>query len=110
MKKLCKSLREHPVKTFDFKKKAMKLLTNEQQNSYQNSKVCYICKDKVEDKHTADIKYHKVRDYCYYTGEYRSAVHSICNLKYSAPKNIPIAFHNGSNYDYHFIIKDLKFI
>ena len=30
MKKLCKSLREHPVKTIDFKKKAMKLLTNEQ--------------------------------------------------------------------------------
>ena len=23
------------------------------------------------------------------------------------PKNIPIAFHNGSNYDYHFIIKQL---
>ena len=28
-------------------------------------------------------------------------------LKYSVPKNIPIAFHNGSNYDYHFIIKAL---
>ena len=23
------------------------------------------------------------------------------------PKNIPIVFHNGSNYDYHFIIKEL---
>ena len=29
MKKFRKSLREHPVKTIDFKKKAMKLLTNE---------------------------------------------------------------------------------
>ena len=28
-------------------------------------------------------------------------------MKYSVPKNILIAFHNGSNYDYHFIIKEL---
>ena len=52
-------------------------------------------------------KYRKVRDHCYYTGEYRDAAHIICNLKYSVPKNIPLVFHNGSNYDYHFIIKNL---
>ena len=52
-------------------------------------------------------KYCKVRDHCHYTGEYRSAEHSICNLKYSVSKKIPIAFHNGSNYDYHFIIKSI---
>ena len=39
--------------------------------------------------------------------EYRGAAHSICNLKYSVLKKIPIVFHNGSNYDYHFIIKEL---
>ena len=49
----------------------------------------------------------KVRDHCHYTGEYRGAAHSICNLKYSVPKNIPVVFHNGSNYDYDFIIKEL---
>ena len=54
-----------------------------------------------------DKKYRKVRDHCHYTGEYRGAVHTICNLKYSVPKEIPIVFHNGSNYDYHFIIKEL---
>ena len=54
-----------------------------------------------------DNKYCKVRDHCHYTGEYRGAAHSICNLKYSVPKKIPIVFHNGSNYDYHFIMKDL---
>ena len=31
----------------------------------------------------------------------------ICNLKYSVPKEIPIAFHNGCNYAYHFIITEL---
>ena len=40
-------------------------------------------------------------------GKYRGVSHSICNLKYSILKKIPIVFQNGSNYDYHFIIKKL---
>ena len=50
----------------------------------------------------------KIRDYCYYTGEYKGGAHSICNVKYKVTKKIPIVFHNGSNYDYHFITKKLK--
>ena len=46
-------------------------------------------------------------DHCHYSGEYRRAEHSIHNSKYSVPKEIPIVFHNGSNCDYHFIIKEL---
>ena len=53
-----------------------------------------------------DKKYCKVRYHCHYTGKYKSAVHSTCNLKYSVPKKIHIVFHNESNYDYHFIIKE----
>ena len=34
-------------------------------------------------------------------------VHSICNLKFNVPNEIPVVFHNGSNYDYHFIVKKL---
>ena len=54
-----------------------------------------------------DKNYRKVTDHCHYTEELRGFVHNICNLKYNVPKNIPIVFHNGSNYDYHFIIKEL---
>ena len=89
-----------------FKKKIKKLLMNEQQKSYQNPKICYICNQKFEDKHNKDKTYHKIRDHCHYTGEYRGAAHSICNLKQSVPKGISIFFYNGSNYDYHFIIKE----
>ena len=32
---------------------------------------------------------------------------SICSLKYCVPKKILLVFYNGSNYDYHFIIKEL---
>ena len=31
----------------------------------------------------------------------------MCNLRYKIPKEIPVVFHNGSTYDYHFIIKEL---
>ena len=31
----------------------------------------------------------------------------MCNLRYKIPKEIPSVFHNGSTYDYHFIIKEL---
>ena len=51
-------------------------------------------------------KYCKVRDHCNYTGEYRGAAHSICKLKYSIPKEIPVLLHNVSNNDYHLIIKN----
>ena len=85
----------------------MKLLTEEQQESNENAKICYICKEKFENKYLKDKKQCKVKDHCHYTGEYRGAVHSIFNLKYYVPKNIPTAFHKGSNYDYHFIIKQL---
>ena len=29
------------------------------------------------------------------------------NVQYKVPKNIPVAFHNGSSYDNHFVIKQL---
>ena len=39
-------------------------------------------KEKFKNKYLIDKKYHKVRDHCHYTREYRDAAHSICNLKY----------------------------
>ena len=39
------------------------------------------------------------------TGECRGAANTICNLKDSIPKGIPVVFHNGSNYGYQFITK-----
>ena len=52
-------------------------------------------------------KHHKVRDHCHYTGKYRGDAHNICNLRYKVPKEIPVVFHNGFTYDYHFIIKEV---
>ena len=85
----------------------MKLVTKDQQESYEIAKICYICKEKFETKYLKDKKYRKVRDHRHYIGEYRGTAYSICNLKYSVPKTIPIDFYNGSNYNYHFIMKEL---
>ena len=85
----------------------MSLLKKGQQESYENAKIYYICKEKFEKKYLKDKKCRKVRDHSHYTGDYRCTAHSIFNLKCSVPKKIPIVFHNGSNYDYHFIIKEL---
>ena len=73
----------------------MKISTKEQQESLENAKICYICKDKSENKYLKDKKYRKFRDHCHFTRKYRGAAYSICNLKYSAPKKVPIVFHNG---------------
>ena len=48
----------------------MKLLTKEQQESYENAKICYIYNEKFENKYLKDKKY-KVIDHYHYTGEYR---------------------------------------
>ena len=66
-----------------------------------------IQKEKFEDKNAKDKNYRKVRDHCDYLGEHRGAAHRLKSLKYNVPEEIPKVFHNRSNYDYHFIIKEL---
>ena len=58
-------------------------------------------------KLSKSTNYQKVRDHCHYRGRYRGAAHSICNLEFKWPNEISVLTHNGSNYDYHFIIKEL---
>ena len=70
----------------------MKLLTKEQQESYENARICYTYKEKFENKYLKDKKSCKVRDHCHYTGEYSNAAHIICNLKHSVPKKNSYSF------------------
>ena len=92
------------------KKKEMVALTDEENKSYKKPDVCYTCKKAftTDKNHKNAFKlYYKVRDQCHDTGKYKGAAESICNLRYKTPKEIPIVFHNGSIYDYHFIINKL---
>ena len=78
-------------------------LTNQEIKAYEKEKVCYIRKKEFYDNQNKK----KVRDHCHYTGKFRGAAHGVCNLRCKVPKEIPIVFHNGSAYDYYFIIKKL---
>ena len=104
MKKICKDLREHATKIINYEKKKMMPLTVEQKIHYNEQEICYICKKEFD---MNDKKHYKVRDHCHYTGKYRGAAHDICNLRYKIPIEIHLVCHNGSTYDYHFIIKEL---
>ena len=77
-------------------------LTVEEQKEYENAMYCHICKKYLEIKRNK-----KVCDHDHYTGKYGGAAHSICNLRYSTQKDRPVLFHNGSNYDFNLIIREL---
>ena len=66
----------------------MKFLTKQQQESYENSKIAFICKNQQENKYLKNNKYLKVRDHCNYTGEHRGPAKNICNLKYKMSKKL----------------------
>ena len=98
------------MEVINFKEKEMIPLTHQQQLNYEESKYCHICKKTFyedEDDNHKSKSYDKVRDHCHYTGTFRGAAHSICNLRYKIQREIPVLLQNGSTCDYHFIIKEL---
>ena len=99
MRRFCKDLKDHAIKIIDCKKKDMIPLTKEEEDKYNKENLCHICKKEFNND--------KVRDHCHFTGKYRGAAHNTCNLRYKISKNIPVIFHNGSTYDYHYIKKEL---
>ena len=103
--KLCKKIREIANEIINRGKKEIIPLTDEENNIYNKQKICYTCKEKLcldkDDKKYINRK--KVKDNCHNTGKFRRPAHSICDLKYKVPKEIPIIVHNAS-YNTHFIL------
>ena len=61
-------------------------MTNEDEEIYNNSQICWICKE--------ELNTDKVRDHCHVTGKLRGAARNKCNLKLRIPRKLPITFHN----------------
>ena len=104
MKNFSLALREHAEKIINYEQAKIIAPTKEERKAHRDQKVCYICKRAFS---SDDDKYHKIKYHCYYTGRYLGATHVICSKKYKIPKEIPVVFHNGSTYQYHFIMKEL---
>ena len=85
-------------------------LTDSENKFYKEQEKCHICqKEFCYDKNEKNKfkLYQKGRDHCHYTAKFRGAAHSICNLRYKVPQEIPVKIYNGSKYDSHFIIREL---
>ena len=82
--KFCKDLKEYSTKIINFKEKDIIPLTNEE-IYYEKQKVCHICEKEFcyyKNEKSKFKLYEKVRNHSHYTGKFRGAAHSNCNLRY----------------------------
>ena len=61
-------------------------MRSEDEKIYDNSDICYICKEKLDT--------YKIRDYSTITGKFRGASQSKCSIKLNISNKLPITFHN----------------
>ena len=73
-------------------------MTSEDEEIYNNSQICWICKQ--------ELNVDKVRDRCH--SKFRGAAHNKCNINLRLPKKLPIIFRNLQGYDGHIIFKELN--
>ena len=76
-------------------------MTEEEENLFQKSNSCWICKKLIDNDEE------KVRDHCHVTGKFRGAAHWNCNINFQLTKKVPVIFHNLRGYDSHLIFNEL---
>ena len=108
LKKFCSCLRDHFTNIFNFQRKKILLLTKEKRKLYQDATNSFLFWKRILKNLYGSKIYRKVRDHSNYTSKYRSTEHNIGNFGINVRwEEILVAFHNGSDYDYHFFIKEL---
>ena len=100
--KFCKHIISEAKRLFNsFLEKPMAPLTKSQLKEYKQATKCHIRFKQFSKKKR------KVRDHCHYSGLYRGAAHSSCNLQYQISNYIPVVFQNLAGYDAHLFIREL---
>ena len=64
----------------------------------RGQKKCHICEKEFQQNEQ------KVRDHCHYSGIFLGMAHTECNVKRTRQRRINIYCHNGSAFDFHFLI------
>ena len=59
------------------------------------------CRKCLASFETAEKKLH----HCHGAGQYLGALCHSCNIAAQTPKTIPVVFHNGGGYDFHFLLR-----
>ncbi|CAE6938650.1 unnamed protein product [Symbiodinium natans] len=76
-------------------------LTATQQADFDAAVVCSLC----DLPFTSDQSRQKVVHHRRGTGEYLGALCNTCNLAVRRQKTVPVYFHNGGGYDFHFLVR-----
>ena len=79
------------------------IFDDEAKSRFDAATQCYICSKPLNDD--------TVRDHCHFTGKFRGAAHSECNLKYQISKTrykLPVIFHNLKGYDAHLTMQGVR--
>ena len=100
----CEKLEETTCKIYNrFKDDVPMIFDKAAKKLYDSQTVCYACGEPFSN--LKGLK--KVRDHCHYTGKFRGALHSKCNLRLRKGNTIPVFFHNLEGYDSHLFVKRL---
>lgn len=73
------------------------IMTNEDRKNFDSAIYCFICGKPFGEGQ-------KVRDHDHYTGKFRGAAHSQCNIQMRKTYKIPVFLHNFRGYDAHLIV------
>ena len=82
-----------------FEKSVPMIFDDAAKKLYDAQNECYACGKPFENDN--------VRDHCHFTGKYRGALHSKCNLRLKRSRTVPVFFHNLTGYDSHLFVKRL---
>ena len=101
-KEYIEQLIEYFTMIYEKTKKINKIfLTKKEKEEFDNTNNCYMCNEEL-------TKENKVIEHNHYDKKYRGAACQSCNTKEGmASKVIPVIFHNGSRFDFHFLIEEL---
>ena len=77
-------------------------MTEEEEQFFQKSNSCWICKKLIANDDE------KLRDHCHVTSKFRGAAHKICDINFQLTKKVPVIFHYLRGYESHLIFNDVK--
>ena len=84
---------------FNHARRSQKIVyTNENTKKFKSAKQCHICELDFQKN------YEKVYYHDHYTSKFLGAAHRNCNLNRKRQTQISIYMHNGSTFDFHFLI------
>lgn len=76
-------------------------LSNDEESSFNEAYECYLCKSSFDEVL-------KCKDHCHFSGKYLGAACQKCNLERRKLNKLRIFMHNGSRYDFHFLVQALE--